>query len=267
MIPLSCENCLHNPLQLGPIGTAFGYCTFHRKLLHAPAHTTCGRQLRKDLLSLSANREQALHAKVYAKGHISLVAEPKTSAEGTALVEPPNGHLPADPVLEEVVDYGQLDTKVASLAALRRVSGTRAEVARNCLSRAYFSNCFKTDKRWTAGIHLLWWTLEDVAREPVLEATDLRQVTGGLTLERFVDLAKWYVLALRLALMADIGNAAGKNESVWLLTELAEKAASSTKAGSGTSVLHWVRRRKSALDAAFPRAKYYSLKEELHRAR
>ena len=61
MGPLSCVNCCHNPLQLGPVGTAFGYCTRHRAILNQPQLTTCGRLLRKDLLAESARRQSAIH--------------------------------------------------------------------------------------------------------------------------------------------------------------------------------------------------------------
>ncbi len=265
MLPLSCINCLHNPLQLGPIGTTFGFCTIHRVVLRAPESTTCGRQLRKDLLADSAAEVQEAHQERYPVGHVVLVTDPRISAADERLVEPPNGGLPDDPVVEEVLDYGELDSKVSSLAALRRVSGARAEVARLSLSRAYFSNCFKRDHRWTAGIHLLWWTLREAGNDPVLAASDLREEPANLSMEEFVDLAKWYIVALRLSLMADIGSAAGTREAVRQFAPLAEQAAASTKAGSGASLLQWIRRRRSVMQSAFPRERYQELRDALHR--
>ncbi len=267
MLPLSCVNCLHNPLQLGPLGTAFGFCTVHRVVLRAPEATTCGRQLRKDLLAKRAAEAQRAHERQFPKDRVVLVTDPRVSASEEKLIEKPNGGLPADPVVEEVLDYGELDSKASSLAALRRVPGARAEVARLSLSRAYFSNCYRRDRRWTAGIHLLWWTLREVEDEPVVAASDLREEPATLSMEEFVDLAKWYVIALRLSLVADIGEAAGRRESVWRLAGLAEQAAGATKAGSGASLLQWIRRRRPGMRAAFPRYRYEELRVALHRER
>jgi hypothetical protein len=61
MMLLSCVNCCHNPLQSDLLGTQYGYCTQHRRLLLVPEQLTCGRHLRKDLGLETAARERALH--------------------------------------------------------------------------------------------------------------------------------------------------------------------------------------------------------------
>jgi hypothetical protein len=195
------------------------------------------------------------------------VNQPNRDASAEQLVEKLNGALPADPVVEEVVDYGELESKAASLAALHRVPGARAEAARLSLSRAYFSNCYRRDKRWTAGIHMLWWTLGEASEDPVIAATDLREGPATLSMGDLVDLAKWYLVALRLSLMADVSSAAGRRDTVSRLAGLAEQAAASTTAGSGQSLLHWIRRRRAEIAAAFPRKRYQQLRDELHRDR
>ena len=63
------------------------------------------------------------------------------SQDVSSALEQPNGQLPADPIIEEVQGYGQLDSKMASMAALHRIPGSRAEVAMLSLSRGYFGNC------------------------------------------------------------------------------------------------------------------------------
>ena len=85
MIPLSCVNCCFNGLQYDTVGTSFGYCTEHRKILHAPSALTCGRLLRKDLLLPSAQREQALHEQRYTPSAIcSLRSKKAVNGEVTS---------------------------------------------------------------------------------------------------------------------------------------------------------------------------------------
>jgi hypothetical protein len=173
MEPLSCVNCCHNPLQLGSIGTAFGHCTRHGVALVHPHATTCGQLLRKDLLIQSADRERRLHSKVYRTDRVSLVVAPEVDA--TYLTERPSEQVPTDAIVEEVQAYGAVDKKIATMAALRRISGPRAEVAMLSLSRAYVANCFRRDRKWKSSVHLLFWTLQRLHEEPVFAPTDLRE--------------------------------------------------------------------------------------------
>src|SRR4051812_1313620 len=107
MEPLSCINCCHNPLQLGPVGTAFGFCTRHRQTLLSPHLTTCGQLWRKDLQFMAAKREQSLHVRHFSPSRISVLADASRNAEDEELSEHDEESLAGDPVLEEVRDYGE----------------------------------------------------------------------------------------------------------------------------------------------------------------
>jgi hypothetical protein len=257
-------NCCHNPLQLGSIGTAFGYCTRHRVALVRPHATTCGQLLRKDLLIQSADRERKLHSKVYRVDRVSLVVDPKTDA--TNLTERPSAHSPTDAVVEEVQAYGAVDKKIATMAALHRITGPRAEVAMLSLSRAYIANCFRRDRKWKSGVHLLFWTLQRLDEEPVFAPTDLREPLG-YSLAQTNAIAKWTLIVFRLGLIADVAAYAGKsNDPVARLQKLAINASAVAPPDDPVKLLAWIGRKKSAWWSPLSPARYAKLREELHEA-
>ena len=264
MLPLSCVNCCHNPLQIGPVGTSFGFCTRHRVVLNHPELTTCGQLLRKDLLAESAGREQETHVRSYPEDRVLSVTLPDRGAT-QALVEKPNGQLPPDAVVEEVQDYGRLDSKIASMAALHRVPGARAEVAMLSLSRGYLSRCMARGGRWTAGVHLLFWTLERLDKDPRLEATDLRgPITGSLT--RTIELARWTVVTFRLAFVSDVGHAAEREaDPVRRLSKLPGQALDEVSGVNPDRLLDWLRRHKPSWSGALRQTRYREVREGLHR--
>jgi hypothetical protein len=265
MEPLSCVNCCHNPLQVGPVGTAFGYCTLHRLVLTHPQVITCGQLLRKDLLSTSAGRERAAHGRRYARSHVALLAARSTDAQSVGCVERPNGQLPADPVVEEVLGYGRLGSKIATMAALHRVGGCRAEVAMLSLSRGYFRGCAERGGKWTAGVHLLRWTLDRLDSDPELAATDLRGPLG-FSLAQTIAVARWTVIALRLALVTDVARRAERGgDEVGRLAGLAGEAARAAGPTEPDRLLVWLSRRRRMWNAPLSPARYAQLREALHR--
>jgi hypothetical protein len=264
MVPLSCLNCCHNPLQLGPIGTAFGYCTRHRIVLTHPQATTCGQLLRKDLLAREAGVEQAKHAAQYSASKVVVLTAPKAGAIEQGLAERPNGQLPADPVIDEVRNFGSLDSKIATMAALHRIPGCRAEVAMLSLSRSYFRNCTAHGGKWTAGVHLLEWTLGRLEREPVLAATDL-QGPISFSLERTIAVARWTVVAFRLSFIADVAARARKErDSVGRLAQFVDDVIGVAPPDEPQKLLAALARRRSRWRRVFPEKRYTELREELH---
>jgi hypothetical protein len=265
MEPLSCKNCCHNPLQLSAVGTAFGFCTRHRVVLRVPHLTTCGQLLRKDLRAPGAVRAREAQRAVFRVDRISVLADPRRSAEKAALTEPAGSQMPDDAVVEEVMDYGLLDSKLASLAALHRIGGARAEIAMVSLGRGYFQACIESKRRWTSGIHLFQWTLARLTDDPSLGASDLQ---GPITLpiQRLLDLSRWQIVVQRLALVADIADHAGRegDAAIGKLVELVERALIQTEAGSAESLLSWLRKRASKVRSAFPRERYDKLRKALH---
>lgn len=265
MGPLSCVNCCHNPLQLGPVGTSFGYCTRHAVVLTHPQLTTCGQLLRKDLLFTSAKREQLRHAKDYPEARVVLAAAPEVDARKKGFVETPNGQLPPDAVLEEVQSYGALDSKIATMAALHRISGSRAEVAMLSLSRGYFRNCVERGGRWTAGIHVAFWTLRRLDEDPPIKATDLRGPIG-LSLGQTIAIARWTIIALRLALLADVGSRARQeNDRMGVMADLAANAVGAVRATDPDRLLAWLSRKRPSWTAALTPKRYALVWKELHR--
>lgn len=207
MHPLSCVNCCHNPLQLGPIGPALGYCTRHRVLLPQSHLTTCGQLLRKDLLGASAEKQRDIHRKTFDDQFVAVLSAPKKRAAQHGMTEPPNGQVASDKVIEEVRAFGTIDSKIATMAALRRIDGVRAEIAMLSLSRAYVLNCYARGGRWTAGLHVAYWTLERLTVTPVFEVTELRGPFAN-RYETIVALSTWTLVTFRLALLSDVASRA-----------------------------------------------------------
>ena len=264
MIPLSCLDCCHNPLQLGPVGTAFGYCIRHRAVLNQPQLTTCGQLLRKDLLAESATRQRALHEKTYPVTRIVTVANPAQAAERRGLVEKPNGQLPPDPVVEEVLDFGNLDSKIASMAALHRIPSARAEVARLSLSRSYFANCAAQGGPWTAGVHLLYWTIGRLDADPAIGAADLRGPIA-FSLGTTIAVARWTVIAFRLAFINDVSRLANaEQDAVGRLERLAGQAVRAAPGVDPDLILAWLSKKRPAWSTALSASRYGKLREQLH---
>lgn len=162
--------------------------------------------------------------------------------------------------------YGLLDSKMASMAALHRISGVRAEIAMISLGRAYFQNCIAHQGRWTSGVHLFQWTLVRLSEEPVLAASDL---LGPLTLPlaRIIELAKWQIIAFRLVLVSDVARRAALEgeATVGKIADLVRAAVEKTQPGSTESLLNWLRKNSRHINEAFPAQRYEVLRRELHK--
>ncbi len=260
---LSCANCCHNPLRAAVVGLDLGYCTRHGAVLRSPSETTCGRLLRKDLLAASARTLRERHASTYTPARVCSLHAPRSRADAAALTEEPNGHSHDDVVLNEAVAYSRYEsgTKIASLAAIRRVPGARADVALASLGRAYVHACFERSSRWTAGLHLLWWTLDRLPVEPAVTFEELRD-TAGLATDRAVSIAKWTVLALRLYLLSDIGWLAG-GDDVSALEPVADDALGATEPGDGAALLAWITANAGRIRKTLPETRYVELAKRL----
>jgi hypothetical protein len=269
----SCQNCVFNGLQYGTLGSATGYCVAHQRLLRAGDQTTCGRLLRKDLQSPSAEAEAAHHARRFPLDTIVRLqrAGGWEPASDHAAPTAADAHLrpsrAADPVRERVTEYGELDTTIESLARLKDLPGPRAELARHALGRSYVRRCRLRQGAWTSGLHLLWWAGSAVEADPEVGLDDLRSQETAIPLERQVELASWSLVMLRLTFIADVAhNAAGAEPAVAALQALPEAAA----LAAGTNLRKLLRWAKSegrpAFERALPRARYTALAQALHQA-
>ena len=189
---LSCDNCWHNPLQYDLLGDEVGYCVRHRVVLRKPEATTCGRLLRKDLGLARANAVQQRHAEQFPRGEVStLQREAKrhlpiwTSHDTSA--------LQADDIRAAVVDYGERDTKIESLAQLNALAkptgpdSVRAEIAVLSLGRGYVRTCVQRDGHWTSGLHLAWWLGRRLAEPPRIDLRDLAGYEAQVLAHHLVD--------------------------------------------------------------------------------
>lgn len=266
MEPLSCANCCHNPLRAGIVGLDFGFCTRHGVVLRAQSESTCGQLLRKDLLVESARTLRSAHAKRYPKTRVVDLYEPRSAARSAGLVEEPNPALRRDAVIDEAVAYARYErrAKIASLAAMRRIAGIRGEVAMAALGRSYVHNCWEHDRRWTAGVHVLWWTLERLDAAPSEPRPVELHGIEGLPLSRAVAIAKWTAIALRLYLVSDIGVfAAASQDDVGRLSNLADRALGAVEPGDGAGLLRWLTSERPRYGRALPMARYEAIVAEL----
>ena len=269
MLPISCTNCCHNPLQLGPTGTPFGYCTRHRVVLQSPELLTCGHLRRKDLYGERAEREAAVHHRLFVKSRPALLHGSRDREAAERHFERPNGELPEDPVVDEVLGWGTMQ-KIATIAALNRIGGVRAEIALTSLGRTYVHNCVRRGNgRWTSGLHVVWWTLNRLDVEPEIRATDLH-TTFGQRIERLAAVARWQVIGQRLTLLADVaGYAKAEEDPLGALESLPEEAAMHGDPTQPERTLRFLRsaRVRKRVDAALSRQRYHELRATLRVSR
>lgn len=265
MILASCVNCCHNPLQSDSLGASVGYCTQHRQVLLAPSQLTCGRHFRKDLPAPDAISERNLHRERFAESGIvklrgNTVANSGYVSSSVADIE----QLETTPVGVAVVEYGTLETKIASMAQLRFLSGCAPELALTSLARVYVNRCVENKGKWTSGLHLVWWTRQRLLDDPRVEVGDLRAESPA-SLARQVELAKWSIVMMRLLLISDVAYYADKRERISRLATLAERAAETSAALSAKKLLQWIKREGGRLfDDAFPEKRYRQIAAELH---
>jgi hypothetical protein len=265
MILISCVNCCHNPLQSDALGTSMGYCTQHRRLLLAPSQLTCGRHFRKDLPAADAVRERDIHKRRFTEAAVIRISENKVANGGyTSTAGKDFANLGDDPVAVAALEYGKLESKIASLYQLRFLPGIRPELAMMSLGRAYVNRCVENKGRWTSGIHLVWWTRLRLLEDPKVDIGDLR-VETPVSLSRQVELAKWSVIMMRLILISDVASYAAKTERISKLSSLAERAAEETGDLSPRRLLSWLDRRGGSLfDGVLPQREYEHVAAELH---
>lgn len=260
MYPLSCANCCHNPLQLGPVGYPVGYCTRQQCTLLAPASTTCGDLQRCDLQRERAEVERETHARTFTSDHVADLATRRPSALTSSHLHPA---LQRDVLIREVRDYG-LVSEMSTLATLRRMSGVRAEIALTNLGRAHFALGMRRQGTWTSGLHLAWWMLERLADEPTIELHDLRD-ESALTLDERFDLATWYVVAARLLLLLDVSTASqarARTDGLHRISQLVVDCFERVPAGSGRKLTRFLASRRGSFAAALPETRYRALVAE-----
>ena len=263
MILLSCSNCSYNGLQFGAVGTSAGYCVEHHVVLRRADETTCPRHLRKDLGRDSREKAHAEHRKVFTEDLVQLTRT-REPVNGSGAVDDDTSILEEDPVGEAVTNFGFLESKIGSLAALHQITGPRAEVALLSLSRTYLRRCLLKDGKWTSGVHVLWWTRKQVATPPKIAWSDMRIQTAA-TLERQFELAAWSIVMLRLNFVADLALSAPENDPLSQLGDIVERAAEAAETPSLSALMAWIRDEGvPAFDKALPRERYTALRQELH---
>lgn len=265
---IACSNCWYNPLQAGALGWHFGYCVEHRVVLRRPDETTCSLHIRKDLLFPSAQAEREHHGKVFGPGCALKVVKTRDEADSEIYRHQPEGPLNGDRVVSLVAEYGDLHSKIESLAQLRSTPGPRAETAMLSLARGYTSRCVTRGGRWTSGLHLVWWTRRRLEEDPApsVALEDLR-FQLPVSIKRQQELVQWSLAMLRLSFVSDIGfHGQAANDDIGKLASLAEDAAAGTETVSLRKLLSWIR--KEALprfDDVLGYPRYRELARGLHR--
>lgn len=263
----ACSNCWFNGLQSGSIGMSVGFCTEYKVVLRQADDTTCARHTRKDLMLESALREKEHHKRTFTRvDGVQLVADGSPTDNGECVSDDVD-FLRRDHIASIVADYGEFGTKIESLAQLRVLKTFGSELALLSLARAYTNRCFVRDKKWTSGIHLFWWTRERLEsdRIPQVGPTDLRYRTSA-TLKDQQELASWWLVMLRLILIADVAwYARACGDQVGKLADLPEVASSAIQQPSIDKLATWIKRHgMPIIDDVFPRQRYSELANQLH---
>jgi hypothetical protein len=138
----TCDNCLFNPSQYQEVGTKFGYCLKHDRLLRNSSHTTCHYFRRKDLPFFVAEDGHAEHAKDFPRSdgivfyHSKHEEEPKYYSERHAWLT--NSY---DPQLHEVVIYHRMGKKWAYIQAFLSSRNPIKSIISSSLVRRYVQQC------------------------------------------------------------------------------------------------------------------------------
>jgi hypothetical protein len=222
--------------------------------------------LRKDLLSARATKEQKLHRRSFRVEFVQELTAPRKPMSGAELVSEFEDQAVGDDVFRDVAEYGLLPSKVATLAALWSRSGIRAEIAMLSLGRAYFTNCIRQRGKWTAGLHLARHTLNRLTEDPLLSLEDLRGPVIA-PLAKAIDLAKWAVVAQRVAMLVDVGRTAeADGDRVVRWVDLGTTAIATTAPGSAKSLLGYLRRKRRGFEEALDQQRYRELAQSLRKS-
>ena len=275
----SCANCWHNGLQYDSVGLRVGYCTRHEVVLRQADHSTCGQQRRKDLLQISAKRAFVRQSETFPAYEVVRIDGELLNGSSGAYISK-NRSILTDSVAATVAEY-RTQPRIATFAQLRKTEGGRAELALVSLGRAYVDNCMASDKKWTSGVNLLWWTRERCVREPepVLQYDQDIRYELPVSIERQMALAKWSLLMLRLIFLSDMGRHAANSpqqeegsslirevgQAVQQLGTLADDAAEATDTDLALLKTWIADVGMKRIDAALPQSSYEALQQELHK--
>lgn len=262
----SCQNCWFNGLQYGAIGLPVGYCSRHKLILNTADWTTCGQQMRKDLSIHRARQVSRIHVSRYCSDTVSRLNGKPALKRDISFNGKDLSALRGDAVADAVADYGLLNSKIESLAQLRAMRNARAEIAMLSLARGYVSNCIDRDNKWTSGVHLYWWTKNNLDQIPNIAIEDLRTAGGG-QLARQTTLTAWSLVMLRLTFIDDIVEYASINrDPLASVGTLLDKAAEEVTTFNLKALSRWLK--KSAiplLDSRLDERRYRDMANELHR--
>ncbi|MBS4051747.1 MAG: hypothetical protein KGZ69_11150 [Methylomonas sp.] len=222
--------------------------------------------MRKDLSLKRAQQVSLIHEAKYSK---SVIVQIYTSEEANREVSSAKkdvDSLRGDSVGELVCDYGQLGSKIESLAQLKTLKGARAEVAMMSLARGYVNNCANRNSNWTSGLHLYWWTKKQLPEIPEISVGDIR-TTNGIQLARQVDLTAWSIVMLRLTLIDDvIQYAASCDDPLGEANGLLQKAAEAVQIFNLQKLSKWLRTNAlPTLDRMLSYDRYVELSNQLHK--
>jgi len=262
----SCQNCWFNGLQYGALGLSVGYCSRHRKILNMADSTTCGLHRRKDLPLAHAQKVSSFHSKKYSSDFIIRIVDESKSERDVSSKNDDLCSLRKDPVADAALDFGELDSKIESLAQLKALPGARAEVAMLSLARGYISNCVQHNGKWTSGLHLYWWTKNRLADIPDVQVTDIRTV-GATNLSRQQTLIAWSVVMLRLTLIDDvIEYASAEGDPVGKGKGLLDNAAENNQTFNLRALSKWLKKEAMPfLDTNLPYERYMEISRKAHR--
>jgi hypothetical protein len=217
--------------------------------------------MRKDLLLKSSEAFNFQHKRIYlVEDGVQRLADRERVSNGEYLSKEVDV-LRSDAVGDSVVDYGEYDTKIESLAQLRNQATLRSEFAMLSLARAYTRRCVQRQGSWTSGVHILWWTRRQLASDtPLVKIGDLRY-SAAASLERQQELAQWSLLMFRIVFISDIGaHAASKNDEFGGLESMAEVAAEDTETPNLRKLQKWIRTKGLQwFDEVMPEPKYRAI--------
>lgn len=268
MIPLSCSNCWHNPLQYDSVGLTVGFCTLHKRVLFDADQLTCGHQKRKDLPLASAMEARKHHEKQFSPDEIVFIVSKKKANGSASAAQTDVDELNKDEV-GQVVSEWSAGAKIESLSQLKAMKGARADLAWTSLSRAYVSWCQKQKRgHWTSGIHLLRWALQRLDEEPAVQVADLR-TSAHVSLARQVELAQWSLVMLRLCFISDMGAYVKPfADPVGKLDGFVETAAEESGELALKPLVKWLKNGgRSRAQKALPFKRYRELATQLHKRR
>ena len=213
----SCNNCIMNPVQYGPLGSATGYCLQHKSILKKPCATTCHYLHRKDLPGFLLDEAHSEHQAEYPNRTEIVYLDTKRVIKQQQYSEKyywDTDSFNAD--LHFAALYTRTPTKWQLIQTLAGSSGAVRAMMHAVMTRRYMLNCGK----WTSAYRLMLALANELDLVPLVEDSSFWVKVPIERSDAIKKGATWDVMMLRVSTIQEFGNAASDEDLMWITDKL-----------------------------------------------